>query len=207
MSLARAWTRQLYGASGAALIVPGTIVAALALLALAGGFGQLGALGQAFAGPSVPVAVKATGGLGNTPARPSIAPAPRSAPAATGTTLVSAGTPAARTGAPGAAGNGTAGHPNGGSAGFGGRGATSGSGHGGGSGSPGPGTTPTPPGTTPPASQPTLVDGVVDLGTSITSKIPGPVGAAATQLLQGVGKTVDGILPLTPHSSATTSSQ
>ena len=34
MTLARAWTRQLSGASGAVLIVPGTVVAAFAVLAL-----------------------------------------------------------------------------------------------------------------------------------------------------------------------------
>jgi hypothetical protein len=56
MSLARAWTRQLYRASGAALMVPASVIASLAVLALAGGFGRLGALGQALSGPSVPAA-------------------------------------------------------------------------------------------------------------------------------------------------------
>jgi hypothetical protein len=63
MSLARAWTRQLYGASGAALLVPGAILLALALLGLAGGFGQLGTLSQAFAGPAVPGGSTVAGGV------------------------------------------------------------------------------------------------------------------------------------------------
>ena len=51
MSLARAWRRQLYGASSAALIVPSAMLAALVVLALGGGFNQVGVLGQIFAGP------------------------------------------------------------------------------------------------------------------------------------------------------------
>jgi hypothetical protein len=37
---------------------------------------------------------------------------------------------------------------------------------------------------------------VVSLGTSLTSKIPGPVGQLATSLLNNLGKTVDRVLPL-----------
>jgi hypothetical protein len=36
---------------------------------------------------------------------------------------------------------------------------------------------------------------VVAVGTSLTSKIPGPVGQIATQLLSQVGATVDQVLP------------
>src|SRR5437763_9703791 len=54
MSLARAWRRQLSEAWTAAVLVPGTMLAALLVLALAGGFGRIAAVGQAFAGPSVP---------------------------------------------------------------------------------------------------------------------------------------------------------
>jgi hypothetical protein len=36
---------------------------------------------------------------------------------------------------------------------------------------------------------------VVNLGASVTSKLPGPVGQITTQLLQQVGATVDKILP------------
>src|SRR6185437_11238332 len=56
MSLARAWRRQLYGASTVALIVPSAMLAALIVLALGGGFGQVGVLGQIFAGPPAPSA-------------------------------------------------------------------------------------------------------------------------------------------------------
>src|SRR5437764_2564422 len=59
MSLARAWRRQLYGASGAALLVPGAMLAALAVLALSGGFARLGALGQVLSGPGLPAAAGA----------------------------------------------------------------------------------------------------------------------------------------------------
>ncbi|MBV9605011.1 MAG: hypothetical protein JO027_07890, partial [Solirubrobacterales bacterium] len=59
MTLARAWRRQLYGASSAALIVPSAMLAALLVLALGGDFRQVGVLGQIFAGPPVP---SATGG-------------------------------------------------------------------------------------------------------------------------------------------------
>jgi hypothetical protein len=51
MSLARVWRRQLYGASGAALIVPSTMLAALVLPALSGGFSQVGVLVQICPGP------------------------------------------------------------------------------------------------------------------------------------------------------------
>jgi hypothetical protein len=37
---------------------------------------------------------------------------------------------------------------------------------------------------------------VVDLGTSITSKIPGPVGSVTTQTLQSVGSALDRIIPI-----------
>ena len=51
MSLARAWRRQLLGASTAALIVPSAMLAALVVLALSGAFSQVGVLGQLFVGP------------------------------------------------------------------------------------------------------------------------------------------------------------
>jgi hypothetical protein len=44
------------------------------------------------------------------------------------------------------------------------------------------------------------VDGVVKIGTSVTSKLPGPVGSAATQALQSVGQAVDKILPPPPSA-------
>src|SRR3979411_1203323 len=58
VSLARAWRRKLLSASGVALMVPGTVAGAFAVLALAGGFGRIGDLGQAFSGPSIPADVR-----------------------------------------------------------------------------------------------------------------------------------------------------
>jgi hypothetical protein len=51
-----------------------------------------------------------------------------------------------------------------------------------------------PPPTQPPPRPPTLVDQVVNAGTSVTSTLPAPVGPLATQLLQGVGQAVDNTL-------------
>src|SRR5438067_1746432 len=64
MSLAQAWGRKLLGASGVALVVPAAIVGAVAALVLAGGFGRLGTLGQAFSGPSIPALERAGGADG-----------------------------------------------------------------------------------------------------------------------------------------------
>jgi hypothetical protein len=46
----------------------------------------------------------------------------------------------------------------------------------------------------------------VNLGTSITNKVPGPVGTVATQLLQNLGRNIDGLLPFA-RSSPTTAQQ
>src|SRR5262249_43767566 len=59
-----AWRRQLYGASSVALIVPSAMLAALIVLALGGGFGQVGVLGQIFAGPPAPSAASGAAGGG-----------------------------------------------------------------------------------------------------------------------------------------------
>jgi hypothetical protein len=210
MSLARAWTRQLYGASGAALLVPGTIVVALALLGLAGGFGQLGSLGQAFAGPGVPggaqVAAKFHGSTAKTP----LVPVPSRTPVSTGAALISSSSTTVNP-AGGSPATGSRGQRGSGPAGFGGgtgsRGGSSGH-NGGGSGPGGSGRTTTPPTTTPPpTAHPTIVDGVVNVGTAITKALPGPVGSVATTLLQNLGKSVDKILPPSHGSSAANTSQ
>src|SRR5581483_11047836 len=66
----------------------------------------------------------------------------------------------------------------------------------GGPGSPGtpgsPGIPGSPP--APPPQPPTVIDKVVSLGTSVTQRVPGPVGTVATQTLQSVGHTLNGIL-------------
>ncbi len=195
MSLARAWRRQLLGASGIAVLVPASAIVAIALLALAGGFAHLGGLGQAFSGPTLPTSTsRASGGLAGGVAHHA---GPGSPTVGLGAALLLASTTDA--GGPG----GTAGAlaPNGSNgAGSPGRG----SGHFTGGPQPVPGGTggnPSPPTPNPPQPPPhqTLVDGVVKIGTSVTSKLPGPVGQAATQALQSVGRTVDKILPAPPN--------
>ena len=61
MTLSRAWVRQLFGASSAALLFPGAVVAALAVLALAGGFSGLGSFTQAFSGPALAASAQPQG--------------------------------------------------------------------------------------------------------------------------------------------------
>jgi hypothetical protein len=200
MSLARAWTRQLYGASGAAVLVPGTVLIALVLLALAGGFGRLGSLGQAVAGPSVPAGPPLIGTVShastNAIAGPPVIAATAGAVAAPSTTAV---TPTGAVVAPIAGGSATTGIGigTGGAVGHSGRGSGSGSGgsiqsrgHGG-SGRPGSGS-----GTGGSGGHPTLWDGVTKLGTSVTNKLPAPVSALGGQVLQSVGSTLDKILPV-----------
>lgn len=211
MSLARAWTRQLFGASGAALLVPGTVVVAIALLGLAGGFGQLGTLGQAFAGPALPTIGSAPPQDHGQRSAPPVVPGSHAAASPASVAVVTAGS------AP--AGSTVGGGPGGRSGGSqGGSGASNGNGGGGPSGrsgsgahhvgsSPGqPAPAPTPTASPPPTSKPTLVDGVVNAGKSITEKVPGPVGTTATQLLQSLGRTVDGLLPLARSNSGASTS-
>src|SRR5437764_7680392 len=168
MPLVRAWTRGLSGASGAALLVPGGIIAALLLLALAGSFGRVGGLGQAFSGPAAPgatsVASTVHGPAGRAPTLlPVLTAPPAVAPAVVGNRAAPIGS--AINGPPPAAppgrspsGGGGAGAPSSPAS----PGAPSGSG---GCGS-----------CTPPPTHQTLVDQVVNLGTSVTSKLPGQVG-------------------------------
>jgi hypothetical protein len=198
MSLARAWTRQLYGASGAALLVPGAIVLALVLLGLAGGFGQLGTLSQAFAGPAVPGGSTSVGGVVSAGAATPVLPIARGgAPAP----LLAA----ARAGAGAGTGLGTgAGGPRAGTGPLRGSGST---GPGTGSTGPGPGRGSGPTagggaGTGGGGGQPTLIDHVIELGTSVTKQVPGPAGGLATQLLQSVGKSVDSALAPSSRSSS-----
>ena len=61
-TLSRSWMRQLFGASGVAVMVPGALVGAFAVLALAGGFTQLGAFSQAFSGPALEASGSSGGG-------------------------------------------------------------------------------------------------------------------------------------------------
>lgn len=191
MPLVRAWTRGLSGASGAALLVPGGVIAALLLLGLAGSFGRLGGLGQAFSGPSLPaptpVAGVAHGPAGRAPALLAVISAPatvaasavsgnRAAPtqAATGPQPTTSPSPS-RTPSGGSGGGGAPTAP------------------------PNPGVPSGPGGCVscgqPPPTHQTLIDQVVNLGTSVTSKLPGPVGQLTTQILKQVGAAVDRVLP------------
>src|SRR5689334_6762438 len=110
MTLVRVWRRQLIGGMGTAAIVPMALLASLAALALAGGFGGLSALGQAFSGPSLPGSPLAAGNTrpsaGALPralaATLSSLPARRAAPGSSGSVApAGAATPAAVSGSTG----------------------------------------------------------------------------------------------------------
>ena len=183
--MVRDWWRRLLGGAGAAIIVPGMLVASLGVLAVAGGFGGLGALGQAFSGPPTPAAIL-TGGRGGAAAHPlparlvaalSAPPAtpstPSGAPGARApTTPVQSGGPGPRASiGPPASGPRTGGSPSGA------RPRT---------------TSPQPQ----PQPQPTAIDKVVGSGTSVTAQLPGPVGSTATSALKTAGGTLDPIAPI-----------
>jgi hypothetical protein len=179
MLLVQAWRRQLLGGLGAALIVPATLLVALVLLAFAGGFAGLGELGQAFAGPSLTTAGQSGG------------PAPAHK-ISTAVLLALAAPRAGLAGSSGAAPTGggrrtarAAPHPR----------AQPQPGGGGGPTSLSP--APTPPGPSPaPPPRPTLTDELIGPATSATSRLPAPVGPAATGALQAAGSTVDRVVPL-----------
>jgi hypothetical protein len=199
MGLARAWTRQLYRASGAAVLVPGVIACALAILAFAGGFSRLGAIGQALSGPANPIPSSATAEKSG--AGPSAGLRRALAAAAAPVSPVSGIRVATRGGAggTGAGGHYGSGHGRPGSKGAGGGFGSGGRGRGGrgggGSHTGGSGTG-TAPGRPIPPAPPTVVDKVVAPLTAVASKVPGPVGALATNTLQSVNATLDRILPL-----------
>jgi hypothetical protein len=198
MSLARAWRRQLYGASSAALIVPSAMLAALVVLALGGGFGHVGVLGQIFAGPPGPSASGGTtaGGGTATVAR-SLPPIPFRAlrPSTSGTrhraTPIAAG--GSGTGRSGgalapvggaqpivAAGGSTPTRP-----------VPTGSVP---TASVPTGSAPAPP-APPPSPKPTVVDRAINVITPVTQQLPAPAGPAVTQAVQTAGSAADGLLP------------
>jgi len=207
MSLARAWRRQLYGASTAALIVPFAMLAAAVVLALGGGFGQVGVLGQIFSGPPAPGAGAGPGGSAavaasrSLPVIPSVAAA-ISRPRTSVRVTRSGGAPSTgvsrRTGGAGAApiitGTpiGSTPRPGPGAPSRPGPGPGSGSGAGSAPSSPAPAPQPSPP------PQPTAVDKVVTVVTQVTQQVPAPVGPAATQVVQAAGSAADGLLPPAP---------
>lgn len=207
MSLARAWRRQLYGASSVALIVPSAMLAAVIVLALGGGFGQVGILGQIFAGPPAPSA--AGGGA------PGLSPAAagRSLPAIPVAVLRRSTAPRSHRVAPVAPIRSGSGRGGAALAPVGGaqpivsgpartpvpsRPAPSGSGSGSGSGS-----SPQPP-QPGPLPQPTVVDQVVKVVTPVAQQLPAPAGPAVTQAVQAAGSAADGLLPPGVGSGAPT---
>ncbi|MFZ0977603.1 MAG: hypothetical protein WAN22_35630 [Solirubrobacteraceae bacterium] len=220
MSLARAWRRQLLGASTAALIVPSAMVAALLTLVLSGAFSEVGVLGQLFVGPSLPGAATAGGqsGSGVGPRGPAVAAlpvipsvpvsasalAPRGgvvhrAPAARPVLTASRGTGVAGGAIGGAGGTVVTVGAGGSGGGMAGGSGGSGGGHGGGSAagsSPGSGST-SPQPAPPPQPQPQPVDTAVTVVTSVTQQVPAPVGPAVTQTIQAAGSVVDSLIPQT----------
>lgn len=217
MSLARAWRRQLYGASSAALIVPCAMLASVAVLALGGSFSGVGVLGQVFAGPPAPGGgggVVASGRAGGAGGRGGLARALPVVPVA-----------AVRPVTPGRGQAGPVGRGRRGSAPVSSGGTSRGGGAvvgvvapivGGGPGapvrsgpsspapastgpaSPGPTQSAPPPGPSPspsPSPSPTPVDRIVNAVTPVTQALPAPVGPAATQVVQSVGSSADRLLP------------
>jgi hypothetical protein len=197
MILVRAWMRQALGASGAALVVPITMVGVLVLLTLAGGLGRIGNIGQAFSGPRLRApAVPAPSGGANGRSPLLLA-------------LTGRGTAGSQAGGRGRAGQAGASNgrpaPGSGSVGSGGPFAHSGpGGPGRGSGGPG-GPAGTPAGgggsaATPPSSAPPVPPHKPSPGPSlisrVTSQLPTPAGPAASQTIESVGATAARIAPL-----------
>jgi hypothetical protein len=186
MSLSRAWMQQLYRASGTALLVPGAMIAALVVLALAGGFTGVGSLGQVLSGPA-PSATAARFAQSQSGSRASARlPALFAAGASAVTLLASTGS--------GATGSGTTGP------GVGAPNAPSRSPVGGHGINPGAGAQA--PSTHHHGPRPTLVDSVVGAATAVTSQVPSPAGPLASQALQAVAQAVDQILPPNDQASA-----
>ncbi len=206
MTLGRVWRGQLLGAVGAAVTVPVALVGAIAVLALAGGFGGLSSLGQAFSGPSIPASQPASDR-----AQATARPVPAALAAALSTTGARTAASAAGAASPSGAASSAPTHSTSSSGGrSGGSPSTTTSPGGSGNPSPGSGTRPhrTPgpgpaSGTAPqpkpqpnPQPNPTVADRVVAAGTSVSSQIPGPAGPAATSALQSAGSTLDSIAPI-----------
>jgi len=219
------WRRQLWAASGAALIVPLAMVAALVLLALGGGFSQLGVLGQIFAGPPAPSAgplapgVASGGGAraarngkrtGNTVPVIPVIPVAQSVATRPGT----GGAGAHGRVVPGVAAPRIGIRSTGGAIRPGGLATRPVTGSPGGVGSTPVAPTPTPVSSTPspspgaspapvrgptpspgPSPRPNPIGTVIKAVTSVTQHLPGPVGPGATQVVQGVGRPAHGPPP------------
>lgn len=199
MVLARAWRRRLYASLGLSVILPTALLCAVALLALNAGFHGLSALGQAYSGPSqAALGAPVLGGAaaGSRAGGPTGTAATFGAAAQTLTGVL--GGPA--TTAPASRGTTTPGvHLQHGSSGIGvgagGAGPHTGAGVGGGPGGP----PPQPHHHPGPGSSP--LNPVVRTVTSITSKLPPPVGPAVTRVVKSAGATVNRIIHHPPVPS------
>jgi hypothetical protein len=182
-----------------ALLAPVTMIGVLVVLALGGGFGGLGALGQLVSGPAVPAGTNVPGGRAGSGSSTQVLPV---VPASTAAALV--GTRAPTRVAVTSPGVGRAGGSAGGSshAGSGGQRVSPAPGHG--ATPPVSAPAPTPPGppvSTPspaPGPVPALVNQVVAVGVSVTSKLPAPLAAIGTGALESVGQALNSLLA--PHS-------
>jgi hypothetical protein len=180
VDLVRTWARQLAATSLTVLGIPLAVVGALVVLTLAGGFGSLGSLGQIFAGPTTAKSARAAAPAAAVLSRSAIAPtqattARASANASGGTAGAAAPVPrpARSRSAPVAPEPAsTAARP-----------VLAGS-------------RPITPSTAVaarapvPAPHPTIVGRVLGVATTVTTKLPAPVGPAATQAVQSVGSAV-----------------
>lgn len=192
MGLARQWRWRLYASTGLAVAVPMALLVSLALLTAAGGSFSLASLTQVFAGPSAPpaqpVALGGGAGLGS-PGQPGTAAGRGSVPLASALAPV-ARLPSSGAGSPSShrrAGGGT--HHGGGSN-------QSGGGHGGGEGGGGGRGSGPPHGR---SAHPTVVDGIVNAVTPVTSGLPAPAGPLLTQVAKSTGSQADRILRKLPH--------
>jgi hypothetical protein len=176
------------------------MLAALVVLALGGGFGQVGVLGQIFAGPPAPSAAGgATTGTGagvaarTVPAIPEVAlrpAAPRHARAGHGAAPVGSGSRrSGATLAPAggalpvvATGGSTPARP-----------APTGSAPT--AVTPAPPASPAPSPQPGPSPEPTVVDRVIKVVTPVTQQLPAPAGPAVTQAVQAAGSAAGGVLP------------
>jgi hypothetical protein len=184
--------RQLFRASGAALLAPGTVACALIVLGFAGGFSKIGSLGQALSGPAAPPAAAASGRASMSGSASSIGKALNTLTAVTVPGAGLGGSHGTVVAGVGGVGPGNSRHGGAGGAGSIGRPAPTSGGAKGGSPRKGRGT-----GTvTGTGTSPTVVDTLVKPVTSVTSKIPGPVGTAATATLKSLGQTLDHVLPI-----------
>jgi hypothetical protein len=185
MTLARAWRRRLYGGVATATLVPAVLIVALLTVVLSGGLAQFSDLGQALSGPPIPSA------QGPAHARPASVSVARAVSPTLLAAIATAGRPTAVVRRAAGGGTGTASRapaapaPSGSAIPRPPRSSRS---------APGAGPPPKPP-NSPPPRHPTLIDGIVNAATAVTSQVPAPAGPLATQTLQQAGSQADQILP------------